>query len=146
MRRNCKFGCNNKCGCQKEKKVNCNCVKPSIDSEKCENLAEKSRELYDQALCCNKKIEKFTMLAAQAECRAKQLEEEAKAAWCECNQLKQQANNAAVKAEELMNQSCQFLQKAQDCYSQLNNNNCNNNNSNNNGCSCNCNCNCNCGR
>ncbi|MCR8744137.1 hypothetical protein [Romboutsia lituseburensis] len=141
MRRNCKSSCNNKCGCQKEKKVNCSCVKPSINYEKCENLAEKSRELYDQALCCNKKIEKFTILAAQAECRAKQLEEEAKAAWCEFNQLKQQANNAAVKAEELMNQSCHLLQKAQDCYSQINNN-CNDSNSNNNGGSCNCNCNC----
>ncbi|MGL4910978.1 MAG: hypothetical protein ACRC3Y_00970 [Romboutsia sp.] len=153
MRGNCKSKSkcnsnNNTCECQKVKKINCNCVNTSTNYEKCEAITEQSRELYEQALCYNKKIEKYATMAAQAECRAKQLEEEAKAAWCEYRQFIQQANQASNQAEELMKASCCLLQEAQECYSNLNNSNnsnsCNNYNSCNCGCSCNCSCDCDC--
>lgn len=138
MRGKCKSKCSNKCESQNSKNVNCNCIKSSTNYEKCEAITEQSRELYEQALCYNKKIEKYATMAAQAECRAKQLEEEAKAAWCEYRQFIQQANQASNQAEELMKASCCLLQEAQECFSNLNNTS-NNSNSCNCGCSCSCN-------
>ncbi|MGL5331207.1 MAG: hypothetical protein ACRDD7_18225 [Peptostreptococcaceae bacterium] len=151
-------GCNNvkptplpaTCGCNntKPQNINCNNITTSNDFQKCEMLAAQSRELYEEALCYNKKIEKFNTMAAQAECRAKQLEEEARNAWCEYNEFIEKADEAAQNGERAMKASCKLLQESQECFSHANssngNNGCNDNLDFDCGCGCNCTCNCGC--
>ncbi|MGL6105200.1 hypothetical protein [Romboutsia sp.] len=129
----------NKCNCEKENKVNCNCHPTNF--QKCEELACQSQALYDQALCYNKKIEKYLSMASEAECKAKQLEEQVQAAWWEYNEFMENANIAACKGEELMKASCKLLQDSQECYSNLNPSHIRNSH---NQKQCNCGCYCDC--
>ena len=137
--------------CEEENKVNCNCIKPSINYQKCEELASKSKALYNQALGYNQKIEKYLAMAAQAkskareleeqiqaECEDKELEEQIQAAWWEYNEFIESSNLAACKGEALMKASCKLLQQSQEYYSHLS--------SHNNVCNCNKQNQCNCGR
>ncbi|MGL6105199.1 hypothetical protein [Romboutsia sp.] len=109
---------NNKCNCKKENKVNY--INTSISYQRCEELASQSKALYNQALSYNKKIEKYSSMAIEAESKAKQLEAQAQAAWWEYNEFIENANIAAAKAKELIKASCKLLQESEGCYTNLN--------------------------
>ncbi|MGL6105198.1 hypothetical protein [Romboutsia sp.] len=126
-----------KCGnkTEEENNVNYNSMKRSINYQECEELASKSKDLYNQALSYNKAIEMYSAMAAQAECKARQLEEQVQVecktikleeqiqdAWWEYNEFIQRSNIAACKAESLMKASCKLLQKSQECYTHLHSN------------------------
>lgn len=116
--------------CKEENEVNCDCMKPSINYQKCEEFAFKSKSLYNQAVHYNLKRERYLTIAARAKCRAKELEkrvlcecedeeleEEIELAWWEYNEFIQHADIAACRGEAFMKASLELLEKSQKYYS-----------------------------
>lgn len=85
--------------------------------QKCEELGSQSKYLYNKALDQKEKIETYSELAFQAECKAKELEKQVEEAWGEYDEFMEKARMAIAEGEEFMKASCRLLQESNDCYS-----------------------------